>query len=159
MLAQREREEAIRAVQAGAHLRRLADRTAQRLVRKDGQPGHYLVEREGPGKISDRQRQREREPFAAQRHADIGPFARARAIVERRLGIACRQQFRKIGQPVETAREERRVVARPLDSIGPIAWHRSALPAWRRRCKRAPLPLGPGFATSAATPNPRRLLR
>ena len=92
-------------------------------------------------------------------YADIGPFARARAIVERRLGIACRQQFRKIGQPVETAREERRVVARPLDGIGPFAWHCFALPWQRRRGKRAHLPSGPGFATSAATPNPRRLLR
>ena len=92
----------------------IADRGVERAVGKGGELGHDPAERKGAGEVADRQRQRQRQPLAAQRGGDVGGVA-AGAAAQRRFALAAREQRRKVRLPLEREREERRVRARPLD--------------------------------------------
>ena len=166
MLAQRDGEEAVHAVQLGALARRFGNRLTQRAIGEGGQALDHVVERIGARQIGDGQRQRKSQPLAPQGYALLRPGACLCAIIEGCVHIARAQKVRQFRQPIEGAGQEGSIRPRPRDRSCPIVivpgCHGGALPAPSRdgkrdgRSIRAPItcPCPPGLQQAPELGNP-----
>jgi len=150
MFAQRQRHEALRGGIGHPLADRLRDRRIERAIGKSGQFAHHAVQRKDPGQIANRQRRRQRQPFAAQRHARFFRAGTGAARPGQRiLAAALAQQRRQLALTLQRLGQEGRMGARPLDRFVPIAAHIARLPHCVRESKRFGLPEGAGSANFA----------